>query len=92
VEEGGVRRKVQVPITQMRHQVRQSQISLAYVRLFDSTGKEVQGEDVWKRLKPGVILLRQTDSKQVEPLYSKLLSADALILAPSILETQPPRK
>ena len=92
VEEGGVRRKVQVPITEMRHQVRQSQISVAYVRLFDSTGKEVKGEDVWKRLKPGVVLLRQTDSPKLDPVFLKLLSPDALILAPSVLEEPPMEK
>lgn len=92
IEQDGVRRKVQVPITQMRHQLRQSQISLAYVRLFDSTGKEIKGEDVWNRLKPGVVLLRQTDAKRVDPLYLKLLSPDALILAPSVVEMPPAGK
>lgn len=92
VEMRGVFKKVQVPVTQMRPTLRQGQISMAYVRLFDSTGKEVKGDEVWNRLKPGMTLLRQTESKEIDPTFLKLLSPDALILAPSVLETPPAGK
>ena len=87
VEMDGKTRTVKVPVSETTNVLRQTQISLQYVRLFDSTGKEVTGDAVWKRLKPGVTLLRQTDSKTVDPAFLKLLSSDALILAPSVLET-----
>ena len=44
-------------------------------------GKEIKGDDVWKRLKPGVTLLRQTDATKVDPELLKLLSPEAMILA-----------
>lgn len=89
VEVEGVIKKAQVPEMHMRPSLRQGQISMAYVRLFDSTGKEVKGDEVWQRLKPGMTLLRQTESKEIDPAILKLLSPDALILAPSVLEMPP---
>ncbi len=92
VEADGVKSVRKVPVMETVQLLRQSQISLAYVRLFDSTGKEVKGDEVWNRLKPGMTLLRQTGSKQVDPVLLKLLSPEALILAPSILPSSPAEK
>ncbi|MFN0017803.1 MAG: hypothetical protein ACKVP0_06055 [Pirellulaceae bacterium] len=89
VEMGDVKRVVKVPIMEMRNELRLQVISFQYVRLFDSAGKEIQGDDLWKRLKPGVTLLRQTDAKELDPELLKLLSPEAMILAPSTLETPP---
>ena len=87
VEMDGKTRTVKVPVSEMTSVLRQTQISLQYVRLFDSLGKEIKGDDVWKRLKPGVTLLRQTDATKVDPELLKLLSPEAMILAPSVLAT-----
>lgn len=92
VEMDGKTRTVKVPITEMTSVLRQSQISMQYVRLFDSAGKEIKGDDTWKRLTPGITLLRQADATQIEPSLLKLLSPDALILAPSVERTPPAGK
>jgi hypothetical protein len=92
IEMDGKTRKVQVPVTEMVSELRQSVISLQYVRLRDSTGKEIKGDEVWKRLKPGVTLLRQTAATEIDPTFLKLLSADAMILTPSVLPAADPQE
>jgi len=92
VEADGVKKVVQVPVAREVVELRQSVISFQYWRLFDSTGKEIKGEDAWQRLKPGTTLLRQTDAKPIDPSFLKLLSPDAMILAPSIVEAPPAGK
>jgi hypothetical protein len=89
VEMDGKTRTVKVPVSEMTSVLRQTQISLQYVRLFDSNGKEIKGDDVWKRLKPGVTLLQQTDATKVDPELLKLLSPEAMILVPSVVATPP---
>jgi hypothetical protein len=92
VERDGKVETVRVPITEMTSVLRKSQISMQYVRLFDSKGMEIKGDDSWKRLKPGTTLLRQTAARPIDPSFLKLLSPDAVILAPSIVQAPPAGK
>jgi len=60
-------------------------LKLANVRLLDAQGKEIKGDDAWKKLAEGKVLLRQVGEEPIDPIYLKLLSKDALILAPKLV-------
>jgi hypothetical protein len=57
-------------------------LKLATLRLLDAEGKEIKGEDAWKKLAEGKVLIRQVGEEPIDPAYLKLLGKDALILAP----------
>jgi hypothetical protein len=60
-------------------------LKLANVRLLDAQGKEIKGDDAWKKVAEGKVLLRQVGEEPIDPVYLKLLSKDALILAPKMV-------
>jgi hypothetical protein len=55
---------------------------LATLRLLDAQGKEIKGDDAWKKLGEGKVLLRQVGEEPIDPAYLKLLGKDTFILAP----------
>jgi hypothetical protein len=57
-------------------------LKLATLRLLDSQGKEIKGDDAWKKLAEGKVLLRQVGEEPIDPAYLKLLGKDTLIIAP----------
>jgi hypothetical protein len=57
-------------------------LKLATLRLLDAQGKELKGDDAWKKLTEGKVLLRQVGEEPLDPAYLKLLAKDTLILAP----------
>jgi hypothetical protein len=60
-------------------------LKLTNVRLLDAQGKEIKGDDAWKKLAEGKVLLRQVGEEPIDPVYLKLLAKDALILAPKLV-------
>jgi hypothetical protein len=63
-----------VPVTQ--------RLRVKGFRVLDMKGKEIEGGDVWKRLTPGTMILRQAGEIAVDPAYLKVFSPDAVLLAP----------
>jgi hypothetical protein len=59
-------------------------LKLATLRLLDAQGKEIKGDEAWKKLAEGKVLLRQAGQEPIDHAYLKLLSKDALILAPKL--------
>jgi hypothetical protein len=67
----------------------QQQLLLKGWRVLDRDGKEVTGEDLWKRLTPRTMVLQQSGVLPVDPAYRRVLSRGALILAPRHEGKQP---
>jgi hypothetical protein len=79
----GEKRTVTVPVTEYRTEVVERALPLKSLRVFDAAGKELKPAEARKRLTPGKMVLRATDSKPLAPAYRKVLARDALILVPA---------
>lgn len=89
-----VKETVKVPVIEQKRETVESTLwvkatgGLAgspHYRVLDARGKEVDGDELWKRLQPGQLVLRQPDSKPPDAAYLKLFGADVLIFV-----TRPP--
>jgi len=80
VESEGKKRTEKVP--EMRYQREASEVDLAIdaIRVVDGQGNEVAGDDLWRRLAAGNIVLYQESSEPVAKEYLKLLASDALVI------------
>jgi hypothetical protein len=58
------------------------EMALKSLRILDREGKEVVGEDLWKRLTPGILVFQQSGAQPVDAAYRRVLARDTLILAP----------
>jgi WD40 repeat protein len=63
-------------------EIAELQVSLNAVRLLNANGKELRGDDIWKRLTPDKMALRQVDAQPLDPAYRSVLSPDALLIVP----------
>jgi hypothetical protein len=61
-------------------QIKEIELSLKMLRVLDVDAKEVQGEELWKRLTPGKMVLQQSGLQPVDAAYRRVLARDALIL------------
>jgi len=84
VERDGKKVTVAVPVTEYQQQTVEAVYFAKSFRLVEAGGKEIKGEDFWKRLTPGKLVLHQVGGDEPAPAYLKLLAKDALILAPAV--------
>jgi hypothetical protein len=47
--------------------------------VFDTHGKKLTDEDIWKRVKVGAIVLVSGDGNKVDPTYSEMVAKETLI-------------
>src|SRR5262245_63877671 len=89
---GGQAVNRQVAVTDYQTVTKQEEWSLKSFRVLDAQGKEVEGDEVWKRLKPGEMVLRQAGPEPIDPGYLTVLAQEAVILAPRPMkDPQPPK-
>jgi hypothetical protein len=86
-----VKEKVKVPSLDLRRETVETVFSLdakdspagaTLYRLLDATGKELTGDERWKRLEPGQTLLLHQSPGPIDPAYLKPLAKDTLIIVP----------
>ena len=65
-------------------------LSLHSFRVRNIAGKEYQGEELWKVLVPGKMILRQADTQPLDRAYFKIFLPDTLLLVPRDNETKAP--
>ncbi len=76
---GGQKRTVTENVIQYRSEVREVALDVTTMRVLDNKGNELKGDEVWKRLAAGKVVLRQP-SGAVDPAYLKVLADDAVVL------------
>jgi hypothetical protein len=82
----------QVAFTDYQTVTKQEEWSLKSFRVLDAQGKEIEGDEVWKRLKAGDMVLRQAGPEPIDPAYLKMFAKETVILAPKPMkEPQPPK-
>jgi hypothetical protein len=57
------------------------QLSINALLVLDVDGKEVEEATLWKRLRPGTMVLQQSGVQPVDPAYRRVLARETLILA-----------
>jgi hypothetical protein len=80
-----------VRVTEYQLSLKEESLTLASFRVLDAQGKEIEGDDGWKKLADGKLMLRQAGSEPIDPAYLKLLAKDTLILAPKPSKTDKPK-
>jgi WD40 repeat protein len=69
-------------VTRSRLENFHQQLSLDNFRVRDIGGKEYQGEELWKALVPGKMILRQPDTQPLDAAYFKVFVPETLLLVP----------
>jgi hypothetical protein len=54
-------------------------LDMKHFRVSEAGGKVIKGDEVWKRLKPGTMILHQSEGV-VDSAFRKLIAKDALIV------------
>jgi hypothetical protein len=82
VVQDGKKRTEKVPEMQYRREVAETELAVDAIRVLDTEGNELEGEELWKRLTLGSVVLRAADPRPPAAEYLKLLSDDALVIVP----------
>ena len=82
VECGGKKTTKRELMHRSRLESSESQLSLNSFQVHDIAGKEIRGDELWKSLVPGKMVLRQVDAQPLDPAYYKVFARDTLILVP----------
>src|SRR5258707_1223067 len=72
----GKKRTEKVPEMQYKREVAETDLAVASIRVLDAEGNELAGEELWRRLTLGSVVLRVADGQPPAAEYLKLLAKD----------------
>lgn len=83
-EEGGKKVEVEVPVMKSVYEMRPNKFVLRRGAVYDTAGKKVEADALWKRLSVGASVLVSIEGKPVDPSYLSIVKKETLVFAPSL--------
>jgi hypothetical protein len=70
------------PVTAFNARVSEVEVEVKWLRVTDMNDKTIEGDEIWRRLTPGTMVVRGA-SHSLDPAFRKMLAKDVLYVVPA---------